>query len=126
NWTQLSAGTPPIGVTATAIGNAFLYATTGAGKIYKWNDTTWTTLVTDTPPQDCSILLWDGFRLIASGQTTAPDAIYFSGILNDALWAGVPGGYQIQVGGGDGAAITAVLPWTGTNLAVFKHNSVWV
>jgi hypothetical protein len=124
-WTLLSAGSPLAGVVTSATGNSFLYAGNGTN-IAKWDNATWTTLSTDTPPSTATILLWDGFRLIASGVASAPDAIYFSGQINDALWASLPGGYQIQVGGGDGAAITAVLPWSGTNLAVFKRNQVWM
>lgn len=125
-WGVLSAGTPPTGVISTTVGNSYLYAVKAAGgSIYRWSGTTWTTLSTDTPPTDCAILLWDGFRLIASGQTTAPDAMYFSGLLNDALWASLTGGYQLQIGS-DGRAITAVKAWTGNNIAVFKQNSVWV
>jgi len=125
NWTQLVSGTPPTAAISTAVGNTFLYAVTGSGSIYKWNGTTWSTLSTDSPPSNCSILLWDGFRIIASGQSTAPDAIYFSGILNDALWASLSGGFQIQIGS-DSRAITSVKAWTGSNLAVFKQNSTWL
>lgn len=128
-WSALSNGTPPSGtVVSTAVGNTFLYAvqgSAGSGNIYRWDGTTWTTLSTDTPPANCTIILWDGFRLVASGQAAAPGAIYFSGQLNDALWASVPGGYQIIPGGDQGVPITAILPWNGTNLAVFKRNQVW-
>lgn len=119
-------------------GSNLAYAAAG-GNIYSWDGTTAVALSSDTltaAPRYASILLWHSNRLMAAGPLikevstdTAPvaDAIYFSNILDASKW-GTANKHeaQIRVGGGDGTGITALVPWTGSNVAVFKRESVWV
>jgi hypothetical protein len=63
-------------------------------------------------------------RIIASGVSAIPDAIYFSDILGGDSWDMVNG--QTRVGGGDGDPIVALKSWLDTGIVVFKRNSVFL
>ncbi len=128
-WAAFSGSSQTfLGSTSAVIfapGNGYVYVTDGTGSIRRADGTTTTALSTDSPPTAVNLLVYHTNRLMASGVSSAPDAIYFSGILDDTLWATLGGGYQIQIAG-DGIPITALVPWSQTNLAVFKQNSTWV
>jgi len=52
-----------------------------------------------------------------------PDTLYVSDVLDGESWDLL--GNSIRVGSGDGDPITALLPWFGFKLLVFKERSVW-
>ena len=61
----------------------------------------------------------------ASGDTSVPpDTLYVSDLLDGEAWDLL--GNSIRPGSGDGDPITALLPWFGFKLLVFKERSVWV
>jgi len=64
-------------------------------------------------------------RLFCSSADTSvpPDTLYVSDLLDGESWDLL--GNSIRVGSGDGDAITALLPWFGFKLLVFKERSVW-
>lgn len=126
-----------------AQGVDFLYVTDGID-LFKWTGAAWTTLSTAgsnaTAPRGASLLTWFTNRLIVGGSgikneaaTIVPDAIYLSNFLDASVWddvahagAATKDGAQIRIGGGDGAANVALIPWQNYNLAVFKRHSVYV
>ena len=55
--------------------------------------------------------------------TPPPDTLYVSDVLDGESWDLL--GNSIRVGSGDGDPITALLPWFGFKLLVFKERSVW-
>jgi hypothetical protein len=154
NWSQLGSQTFGSGqITLTqggiggsvlgAVGEDKLHACGDATDIYQWDGSAWTNLsspeTTNSAPRNASILVWHTGRLVAAGASiktrtadaaVVADAIYFSDILDPANWGAAVGGgtysTQIRVGGGDGSEITAIVPWSEVNLAVFKLNSCWV
>ena len=114
-----------------------LYFAAG-GDIYSWDGTTLVNISGDgvtQAPRNASMVHWHTNRLLAAGPSikglsTDPnpinDAIYFSDLLTPATWSTNKNLTQIRVGAGDGLAITALIPWTNFNIAVFKRRSVWV
>jgi hypothetical protein len=131
-----------VGLTVTEIpsivqGINKLYFAAG-GDIYSWDGTTMTNISGDgatQAPRNASILRWHTNRLVVAGPNikslstdpvAVPDAIYFSDILTPGTYNTTKNLSQIRVGGGDGIPITALVPWTNFNLAVFKRHSVWV
>jgi hypothetical protein len=64
-------------------------------------------------------------RLFCTSADTSipPDTVYASDILDGESWDLV--GASVRVGG-DGDPITALYPWFGNNLVVFKQRSIWV
>ncbi len=127
-----------------AVGDDKLQACGDGTDIFQWNGTApWVNLsapeTATSAPHGVSMLCWHTGRLVAAGPNiktrtadpaVVPDAIYFSDELDASSWGGALGGgaydTQIRVGGGDGSEITAMVPWTNTDIAVFKRNSVWV
>lgn len=118
-------------------GSTFLYVTDASGKISKFDGTTWTDLTdTDHPPHDVKYLIWHSSnRLIAanvsiwngSAYVASVDSVIFWGILDDTFApATLLGGYQLQIGAGDGQPITGIASWQNNILVVFKRNSTWV
>ena len=63
-------------------------------------------------------------RIVASGITAIPDAVYFSNLLDADTWDMLNG--QIRIGGGDGDPIVALKSWLDTGIVVFKRNSVYL
>jgi hypothetical protein len=120
------------------IGDDKLHACGDVTDIWQWDGSTWTNLSGDTDgnaPRNASILCWHTGRLVAAGASiktkstdtsVVADAIYFSDILDPTTWGLTTYDVQVRVGGGDGSEITAVIPWTNFQLAVFKRNSSWV
>ncbi len=60
----------------------------------------------------------------SADSTVSPDSLFVSDLLDGESWDLL--GNSIRVGSGDGDAITALLPWFGFKLLVFKERSVWV
>ena len=79
-------------------------------------------------PQGCTMLTRHGTRLVAWGNPSLPDAVYFSMLLDGTQWEWDNGGLAsatIRIGGGDGDPIVGCLSWTNFTLLVFKQNSTW-
>jgi hypothetical protein len=129
-----------------AQGNDLLYFTDGVGPIYAWNGKTNLdgtgglmiigshsilddlagnyTQTRTTPPQNVNVLLWFQNRLIASGISTEPDAVYFSDFFDGTSW---DADYQkTRIGGGESDPITGILAWTDLNAIIFKKNSCYL
>jgi hypothetical protein len=146
NWAADDATVPVI----FAQGNDSLYFTDGTGPIYGWTGGIPTgggltgpgtlmkigshSILDDfngnfhsartEPPQNVKVLLWFQNRLIASGISTEPDAIYFSDFFNASAW---DQDYQkVRIGGGESDPITGLLAWTDLNMLVFKKNSCYL
>ena len=68
--------------------------------------------------------MWFQNRLIASGISTDPDAIFFSDFFDATSW---DSNYQkVRIGGGESDPITGLLAWTDQNMLVFKKNSCYL
>jgi hypothetical protein len=122
------------------INNAFFAA---GGDVFQWNGSVLTNISGDgstQAPRFVSIVRWHNGRLVCAGPsiqsystdpTAIPDAVYLSDLLSPnsfsegLLQPGDKNSCMIRVGAGDGIPITAVVPWTGFNLAIFKRRSVW-
>jgi hypothetical protein len=117
-----------------------LFFSDGTGNIYGWNGSTTMKIASGNvvdfltgsayvdnnskPPQNAKILIWFQNRLIASGISAEPDAIYFSDFLDPTSWD--KDFQMIRVGGGDSDPITGLVPWTDLSLIVLKKNSIYV
>jgi hypothetical protein len=132
-----------------AQGNDSLFFTDGVGPIYAWTGGVPTSSTTGpgtlmkigshsilddfngsfhsartTPPQNVNVLLWFQNRLIASGISTEPDAVYFSDFFDGTSW---DADYQkTRIGGGESDPITGILAWTDLNAIIFKKNSCYL
>lgn len=150
SWTQLGAQTfgsgqvnliqGGLGGSVTgAVGDDKLHVCGDGTDIYQWDGAAWTNLSSPetaaSAPRNVSLLCWHTGRLVAAGAniktrtadtSVVPDGMYFSDELSPAVWGTTTYDTQIRVGGGDGSEITAMVPWTGVNIAVFKRNSSWV
>ena len=76
-------------------------------------------------PSKPKLLTAHSNRLFCTSADTSisGDTLYASDILDGESWDLL--GNSIRVGGGDGDPITALLPWFGFKLLVFKERSVW-
>jgi hypothetical protein len=76
-------------------------------------------------PSKPKLLTSHSNRLFCSSADSSvpPDTLYVSDLLDGESWDLL--GNSIRVGSGDGDAITALLPWFGFKLLVFKERSVW-
>jgi hypothetical protein len=76
-------------------------------------------------PSKPKLLTTHSSRLFCStADTSVPgDTLYVSDILDGESWDLL--GNSIRIGGGDGDPITALLPWFGFKMLVFKERSVW-
>lgn len=76
-------------------------------------------------PSKPKLLTAHSNRLFCStADTSVPgDTLYVSDILDGESWDLL--GNSIRIGGGDGDPITALLPWFGFKMLVFKERSVW-
>lgn len=60
----------------------------------------------------------------ASADSSVPsDTVYVSDILDGESWDLISN--SVRVGGGDGDPVTAIYPWYGFKLLVFKERSIW-
>ena len=91
------------------------------GKIRKYDGAAVSTIATSPA---ATIIETHSNRIVASGVTAIPDAIYFSDILDPNTWDMTNG--QTRIGGGDGDPIVAIKSWLDTGLVVFKRNSVFL
>ena len=76
-------------------------------------------------PSKPKLLTSHSSRLFCTtADTSVPgDTLYVSDILDGESWDLL--GNSIRIGGGDGDPITALLPWFGFKMLVFKERSVW-
>ena len=63
------------------------------------------------------------FCVSNSGSPESQDTLYVSDILDGESWDVFSN--SIRIGGGDGDPITAIHPWYGFKLIVFKERSIW-
>ena len=91
------------------------------GKIRKYDGATVSTIATSPA---ATIIEGHTNRIVASGITAIPDAVYFSDILDPNTWDMLNG--QLRIGGGDGDPIVALKSWMDTGIVVFKRNSVYL
>lgn len=99
-----------------------LYFTDSSAPNLKVYNGTAVTQVSSAP--NPTILSTMSNRLVASGVSDIPDAVYFSDILDGETWDLVNS--VIRVGAGDGKRVTAVLPWIQNSLLVWKEGSTHV
>jgi hypothetical protein len=76
-------------------------------------------------PSQPKLLVSHSNRLFCTtADTSLPgDTLYASDLLDGESWDRL--GNSIRIGGGDGDPITALLPWFGFKMLVFKERSVW-
>ena len=101
-----------------------VYLTDGTNNVRSYDGSTFTDESTGTGnPPICKYLKTHTNRLFAAGVTAVPDALYASDLLNGSTWDNVNN--QIRIGGSVGDPITAIHPWIGVNLVVFKERSIF-
>lgn len=140
-WSPLGGGGVPWRAANALVPVAFargadrLFFTDGVGSVHAWNGVDYQDLGAVSPDPDRRppvgrLLAWHGARLCVAGVSAVPDAVYFSDPL---LTAPLPGGPpwnhptgHVRAGGGEGDAITALVPWSDFNLIVFKRHSTWI
>ena len=91
----------------------------GATGIRTWDGTTVSSVATSPV---ATILESYTNRLIASGDASTPDSVYFSDILDSTTW---DVNNIIRVGA-DGTPVTAVKGWQESLVLIFKEQSTWV
>jgi hypothetical protein len=135
-WTDMGAFTVSDAPSMAQGVNKMYFA--AGGDIFSWDGTSLTNISGDgatQAPRNVSIVKWHGNRLIAAGSSIKeystdtnpiPDALYLSDVLVPASWGTVKNATQLRPGNGDGQPITAIVPWTNFNIAVFKRRSIWV
>lgn len=141
-WTSIATivlptAFPPIGTPTMTQAGDVVYMALGAGvQFRKWDGTTVTTVSAGTPqpPPAGGIVAYHTGRLFVSGLQDEPDAVYVGDVgpvgtdLENFGGGGTTAGLsgQVRVGTGQDGRIVALLPWTGTNLLVFKQNAIYV
>ncbi|RME72402.1 MAG: hypothetical protein D6781_02275 [Verrucomicrobia bacterium] len=125
-WQQVPGWTPSLNTPCAIVqGLDKLYFAQVGHNMHSWDGTTMTDMGTGSPnPPQVKLLRWHTNRLIGAGDPSAPDTIYFSNILDGAVWNYTS--QALRVGAGDGDPIVSMVPWTGNLLAVFKQRSIWV
>lgn len=115
-----------VGITVTAQGSAYTNGTIltiGAppsGGVLATADAR----ISQQPSQPKLLISHTNRLIAASSVAAALDTVYVSDILDGESWDLISN--SIRVGGGDGDPITALFPWHGFRLLVFKERSVWV
>lgn len=103
-----------------------IYWTDGSGLAYRYDGTTiqassaWG--IGTQPPTGSKFVVEHRNRLIWGGDPTTPQTVYPS----DVLDPNTPASNAIQIGKGDGDAITGYLSWIQDSLLVFKERSIHV
>lgn len=112
-----------------------LFFSDGRGSLHAWDGAACQDLgsVSADPnrrPPVGRLLAWHDARLCVAGVAALPDAVYFSDPLLAAATPGEPpwnnAAGHLRVGGGEGDAIVALVPWSDFNLVVLKRHSAWV
>lgn len=130
NWTSLGAFPHGNGAASSvryAQGIDRLYMADGVANIWSWDGTTAVDLgnaAANQPPAAPRWISWHANRLCATGMDVERDAIYFSQLLNGAVWDKAL--WQIRVGAGEDDKIMGLVPWTNFNLVVLKQRSIWL
>tara|TARA_R100000808_G_C2148651_1_gene156829 strand:- start:1579 stop:3198 length:1620 start_codon:yes stop_codon:yes gene_type:complete len=124
SWDEVSGWTPTSdrNVEAAQLVDK-LYMTDGVANVRSYDGSSFTDegTGTDNPPI-CKYLVTHTNRLFAAG-CSVPDALYCSDLLDGSTWDIVNN--QIRIGGDSGDPITAIHPWIGVNLVVFKERSIF-
>ena len=74
------------------------------------------------PPSALRMIVTSGNRLFGVGSSTNRNTLYCSDILDAGIWASAN---SIDVGGGDGEEITAVVPYYANRIIVFKASKIY-
>ena len=124
-WTSVSGYTPESGANIEAAQLVDkLYLTDGTNNVRSYDGSAFTDESTGTGnPPICKYIVAHTNRLFAAGLSTVPDALYCSDLLDGSTWDNVNN--QIRIGGDSGDPITAIHPWFGHNLVVFKERSIF-
>ena len=124
-WTEATGYTPADGANVEmAQLTDKIYLTDGTNNVRSYDGSTFTDESTGTGnPPICKYLKTHTNRLFAAGVAAVPDALYASDLLNGSTWDNVNN--QIRKGGSVGEPITAIHPWIGVNLVVFKERSIF-
>jgi len=124
-WTTVSGYTPASGANVEAAQLVDkLYLTDGTNNVRSYDGSSFTDESTGTGnPPICKYIVSHTNRLFAAGLSTVPDALYCSDLLDGSTWDNVNN--QIRIGGDSGDPITAIHPWFGHNLVVFKERSIF-
>jgi hypothetical protein len=67
-----------------------------------------------------------GTRLVASAAPGAPDALFFSKLLDGATWSGSTSCGQLNIGNGSGDPIVGHIPWQDSGILVCTRNATWL
>ena len=123
-WTSVSGYTPESGANIEAAQLVDkLYLTDGTNNVHSYTGSAFTDESTGTGnPPICKYIVAHTNRLFAAGVST-PDALFCSDLLDGSTWDNVNN--QIRIGGDSGDPITALAPWIGHNLVVFKERSIF-
>ena len=127
-WVDMHAGFPSNTGRRVmfAQGINILYLADGINNLWSWDGTTPTNLgsaASNQPPAAVRWITWHTNRLCATGIDAEPNAIYFSQLLDGAVWDKTA--WVVQVGA-DNDRITGLLSWHDFNLVVFKERSIWI
>ena len=141
-WTSVAvvatAGlSAPVGTpTMTQAGDSVYVAIGKTLDLRKWDGTTFSVCTAGAPakPPAGGIVCYATSRLFIAGLEDEPDAVYIGDIgpvgatLENFGGPGTTAGLsgQVRVGTGADGRIVALLPWTGTNVLVFKQSAIYV
>lgn len=111
-----------------AQGGEKLWITQSASPLGYWDGTALTgigggsgTSQTIVHPQ---FVEWHMNRVVLAGGDADPQTVSFSGFLDGTLYD--HNNWDLDVGSGDGDAITGIRSWSNNNLVVFKEHSTWL
>jgi hypothetical protein len=108
-------------VSVCQLSDKLYWTDTGSAGIRTWNGTAVST-ISGTSVPIASLLECFTNRLIASGVSTVPDAVYFSDLLDGGVWNVL----NILRVGADGDPVVAIQSWQESLLLVFKQMSTWL
>lgn len=117
-WTEAATGMAS-GRTEAAQLVDKIYLADGAA-VWEWDGTTLTEIVAAPASQ---LIAAHTSRLFAAGNPAEPDGLAVSDILDGTTWPSPT--HRLRIGGGDGDAITALVPWQRDVLIVLKERSAW-
>lgn len=80
--------------------------------------------LSQVPPTPKLLISHTNRLFCATAVASDSDFVYVSDLLDGEAWSLIAN--SIRVGGGDGDPITALSPWFGYKVLVFKERSVWV
>lgn len=80
--------------------------------------------LSQVPPTPKLLISHTNRLFCATAVVADSDTVYVSDLLDGEAWSLIAN--SIRIGGGDGDPITALYPWFGYKVLVFKERSVWV